>query len=246
MKTILITGSSRGIGKAIAHEAHKEGYRVIVHGKTDSRDLQQIHEALSGSQKTFFDIGNKKEVEECIKKLISEVGAIDVLVNNAWVAKNFIADITEVDDAKAIEEWQANVLGTIHCIQSVIPSMLEKKSGNIINIASIKGHANLSTMSTFTFAQTKSAILSMTKSLAKTYSPKWIRVNSISPGYIETDQAQLWNEDTFRRIREGTLLGRIGTPEEIAGIVLFLASEKASYITGSDFLVDGGYMLKGK
>ncbi len=181
-----------------------------------------------------------------MNSLIAEIWHIDILINNAWVAKNFISDIQEVDEEKALEEWRTNILGTIHCIQSVIPNMLDRENGSIVNIASIKGHPNLSTMSTFTFAQTKSAILSMTKSLAKTYSPFWIRVNSISPGYIETDQVALWNEDTFKRIREGTLLWRIGTPDEIAGLALFLASDASSYITWSDFLIDGGYSLKGK
>lgn len=245
-KTILITGSSRGIGKAIAEEAHELGYKVILHGKTDSDALQQTHESLSGSIKTFFDIADKEAVQTSIGELIKQVGQIDVHVNNAGVARNFISDINEVDEEKAMEEWKTNVLGTIHCTQAVIVDMLSRKNGSIINIASIKGHPNLSTMSTFTFAQTKAAIISMTKSLAKTYSPHGIRINSVSPGYIETDQVKLWNEDTFKRINEGTLLGRIGKPSEVAGLVMFLASDKASYITGEDFLVDGGYMLKGK
>ena len=245
-KVILITGSSRGIGKAIAKQAYQEGYKVIVHGKTDSKQLRKTHQELDGSVKTFFDVGNKEETHLAIKKLLSQTKQIDVLVNNAGVAKNFINDISEVDENKAWEEWKTNVLGTIHCIQAVIPQMLKRKQGCIVNIASIKGYPNLATMSTFTFAHTKSAIVSMTKSLAKTYSPQGIRVNCVSPGYIETDQVKLWNEDTFRRIKQGTLLGRMGTPQEIASLVLFLASDKASYITGSNFLADGGYTLKGK
>ena len=137
-------------------------------------------------------------------------------------------------------------MGTIYCIQQVISQMEERKEGNIINISSIKGYSNLATMSTFTFANTKAAIVSMTKSLAKTYSPKGIRVNSVSPGYVETDQVKLWNEETFKRINEGTLLERMATTEEIAQMVLFLASDKSSYITGSNMLVDGGYSIKGK
>ncbi len=124
--------------------------------------------------------------------------------------------------------------------------MLKKKIGSIINISSIKGYPNLATMSTFTFAQTKSAVVSMTKSLAKIYSPKGIRVNAVAPGYTETDQVKLWNEQTFKRINEGTLFGRMAQPEEIAPLVLFLASDEASYVTGSVFLIDGGYMIKGK
>jgi 3-oxoacyl-[acyl-carrier protein] reductase len=132
MKTILITGSSRGIGKAIAHLAHKRGYKVVVHGKSDS------------SIKVVFDIANKVETKTSISKLLSEVGSIDVLVNNAGIARNFISAVDEVDDDKALEEYSVNVLGTLHCIQSVLPSMLERGEGSVVNIFSIKGHPKLS------------------------------------------------------------------------------------------------------
>jgi 3-oxoacyl-[acyl-carrier protein] reductase len=145
MKTILITGSSRGIGKAIAHLAHKRGYKVVVHGKSDSEALNKTCEELPGSIKVVFDIANKVETKTSISKLLSEVGSIDVLVNNAGIARNFISAVDEVDDDKALEEYSVNVLGTLHCIQSVLPSMLERGEGSVVNICSIKGHPNLST-----------------------------------------------------------------------------------------------------
>jgi 3-oxoacyl-[acyl-carrier protein] reductase len=240
MKTILITGSSRGIGKAVAELAHKRGYEVIVHGRTDSNELNQVHENLAGSKKTSFDISDKQATIEAIEKL----GHIDVLVNNAGVARNFLKDISEMDDEKALEEYKTNVLGTLHCIQAVVPSMLTKNVGSVINISSIKGQPNLATTSTLTFAATKAGIISITKALAKTYPS--IRFNTVSPGYVETDQVNDWNEETFKRISDGTILGRISKPEEIAPLVMFLASDDASYITGSDFLADGGYSIKGK
>lgn len=242
MKTILVTGSSRGIGKAIAGLAHKQGYKVIVHGKSDSEELQKTHKELDGSVKAVFDVAEK----EATHKAIRELGHIDVLVNNAGVARNFLKDVSEMDDDKAIEEYRTNVLGTLHCIQAVLPGMLENKAGSIINIASIKGHYNLSTTSTLTFATTKAGLISLTKSLAKSYGDKGVRFNSVSPGYIETDQVSDWNEETFKRINDGTILGRIGNVDEVAPLVLFLASDEASYITGSDYLVDGGYSIKGK
>ncbi len=194
----------------------------------------------------MFDVSDKQATHAAIAQAITQYGSIDVLVNNAGIARNFLKDISELDDDKALEEYRTNVLGTLHCIQAVMPSMLQQGRGSIINIASIKGHYNLSTTSTLTFATTKAGILSLTKSLAKTYGEQGIRVNSVSPGYVETDQVKDWNEETFARISNGTIMGRIGQVEEIAPLVLFLASDAASYITGTDFLVDGGYSIKGK
>jgi 3-oxoacyl-[acyl-carrier protein] reductase len=244
MKTILITGSSRGIGKAIATLAHEKGYKVVVHGKSDSAELKQVHAQLADSIKVIFDVGNKKETHAAIKSLLEEVGAIDVLVNNAGVARNFIKDVAEVDDDKAIEEYRINVLGTLHCIQAVLPKMLEKGSGSVINVSSIKGYPNLATMSTLTYAPAKAGVISVTKALAKSYPS--VRFNVIAPGYVETDQVNDWNDETFSRINNGTIVGRIAKPEEIAPLVLFLASDEASYITGEDYLLDGGYAIKGK
>lgn len=246
MKTILITGSSRGIGKAIAKLAHKQGYKVIVHGKSDSEDLAQAHQELDGSLKVVFDVANKQATHDAIANLLSEVGTIDVLINNAGVARNFLKDVIEADDDKAIEEYRTNVLGTLHTIQAVLPKMLEQQKGSIISIASIKGQYNLATTSTLTYATTKAGVISLTKALAKTYGDKGIRFNTVSPGYVETDQVNDWNEETFKRISDGTIFGRIAKPEEIAPLVMFLASDDASYITGSDFLADGGYAIKGK
>jgi len=125
--------------------------------------------------------------------------------------------------------------------------MISQKSGSVINIASIKAVSNLATMSSFTYSMTKSAIVSMTKSLAKVYtSTKGIRFNVINPGYVETDLVNDWNEDTFKSINDGTLLGRIAKPSEIASLVMFLASSESSYLLGSEIIIDGGYLLQGK
>jgi len=245
-KTILVTGSSRGIGKAVAKLAHKQGYKVIVHGRTDSEELNLIHQELEGSMKTFFDVSDKEEAHKEIGKLLNEIGKIDCLVNNAGIAINNPTDISDVDDEKALKEYKVNVLGMIHCIQAVMPSMIAKRNGSIVNIASVKSYSNYATLSSLTYGFTKSAVLELTKALAKVYTAEGIRINAVSPGYTKTDIAKNWKRESRERVNNGILLDRLANTEEIAPLILFLLSDEASYITGSDFLVDGGYTLKGK
>ena len=244
MKTILITGSSRGIGKAIAELAHKKGYAVILHGKTVSKELVKVSKQLDGSRVVSFDIADKQATHEAIKELISEVGTIDVLVNNAGMGRAGIKDIADIDDEQAVLEYKNNVLGTLHCIQAVLPGMLERGSGAIVSVSSIKGHDYLTSLSSLPYGMTKAGVLSLSKAFAKEYPT--VRFNTVSPGYTKTDMAASWSPETFDKINLGTLAGRIGQPEEIAAAVMFLASEEASYVNGVDLMVDGGFALKGK
>ncbi len=240
MKTILITGSSRGIGKATAILAAQKGYNVIVHGKSDSEELNRTHKEIVGSEKVFFDVADK----QAVRAAIDELGPIDILINNAGIATTGIQDISDVDDESALLEYRVNVLGTLHCIQAVLPEMLKNGGGSIVSLGSIKGQPTLGTMSTLTYAPTKAGVISLMKSLAKAYPS--VRFNSVSPGYVETDQVASWNEETFKRINDGTVLGRMAKPEEIAATILFVASDDARYMTGTDILIDGGYSIKGK
>jgi 3-oxoacyl-[acyl-carrier protein] reductase len=240
MKTILITGSSRGIGKATAKLAAEKGYKVIVHGRTDSQELEATHKEIPGSLKVCFDISDKLATHAVITKL----GRIDVLVNNAGVGYTGIKDVSEINDAHALEEYSTNVLGTLHCIQAVLPGMLEAGTGSVVNVSSIKGHYNLTTLSSLTYGISKAGVIALTEAMAKAYPT--VRFNSVSPGYVETDMAESWPTDTFDRIKKGTITARIAQPKEIAEVIIFLASEASSYMTGTDLLVDGGYLLKDK
>ena len=240
MKTILITGSSRGIGKAIATLAHKQGYKVIVHGKSGSEELNKTQQELDGSLKVVFDVADKQATHEAVANILNEVGAIDVLVNNAGIARNFLKDIAEVDDDKAIEEYRTNVLGTLHVTQAVLPKMLEQQKGSVINIASIKGQYNLATTSTLTFATTKAGIISLTKALAKTYGDKGIRFNTVSPGYVETDLIAQFTDDMRERLYKQNPVGRVCWPSEVAALVTFLCSNQAAFINGEQICIDGG------
>lgn len=245
-KILLVTGSSQGIGRAIAELAFEKGYTVVLHGSKYSQKLDELHKKLKGSFKTYFNVVDKEATQKEIQNIIHQTGRIDAVINNAGVIVNYIKDIQESDDEKALEEWRVNVLGPLHVIQAVLPSMIKSKSGSVVNIASIKGYPNYSTVSSFTYSMTKAAVISMTKSLAKRYSPQGIRFNVISPGYVRTGISNIWSKETWKRMIDGTLLGRIAEPKEIAPLALFLASDEASFITGSDYVIDGGYMLGGK
>jgi|Napbiome12C3dose_1001474.scaffolds.fasta_scaffold00124_5 NAD(P)-dependent dehydrogenase (short-subunit alcohol dehydrogenase family) len=243
---ILITGSSRGIGKAIALQAAKNGYQVILHGKSLSKELKQVQTEIPQSLIACFDVSNKLETQKQFHLIKQKVGRIDALVNNAGWFGNKCDSLEDINDTIAIEEFKINVLGTVHCCQETIPIMLQQGGGSIVNVSSIKGSPNLSTFTSLTYGATKAGVISITKSLAKKYSGNGIRINTILPGYIETDQIKNWTEESFTRIKNGILLNRIGKPEEVASLILFLLSDKASYITGSEFFIDGGYSLKGK
>lgn len=244
--TVLITGSSRGIGRAIALEAAKLGYFVILHGQTLSKDLKQMHRQIPNSSLLCFDVTDKKAVFKQINSAIKMFGRIDALVNNAGWFGNRCNSLDDIDDKKAIKEFSTNVLGTIHCCQAVIPLMIKQSGGSIVNISSMKGIPNLSTFSSLTYGATKAGVISITKSLAKKYAEGGIRINSVLPGYVHTDQVKNFSAETLSRIKNGILLNRMGQPEEIAHLVLFLLSDQAAYITGADFLIDGGYAIKGK
>lgn len=240
MKTILITGSSRGIGKAVAMLAASKGYKVIVHASTDSEQLQATHKEIEGSTKVFFDIADKNAVSDAIGKL----GPIDILVNNAGTGKSRNTDVADVDDEQALKEYGVNVLGTLHCIQAVMPGMVERGGGSIVNVASIKGHYNLTSLKSLTYGISKAGVIALTQALAKEYPT--VRINSVSPGYVQTEMSKGWPPETFEKIKNQTVTGRISQPEEIAQAILFLASDDASYATGADLLIDGGFNIKDK
>lgn len=240
MKTILITGSSRGIGKAVAVQAASRGYKVIVHASTDSEQLKETHREIKGSIKTFFDISDKESVDTEVAKL----GPIDILVNNAGIGRSRNYDISDADDEQALKEYKVNVLGTLHCIQAVIPGMVERGTGSIVNTASIKGHYNLTSMKSLTYGISKAGVIAMTQALAKEFPA--VRINSVSPGYVKTEMSKGWPPETFEKIKNQTIVGRISQPEEIAQAILFLASDDSSYVTGTDLLIDGGFNIKDK
>lgn len=236
MKTALVTGGSRGIGAAVCRRLAEDGFRVVVHFNRNKEKAEALARELT--EKTGLphlalpaELAERVQVEE----LFRLAGPVDVLVNNAGIAQQkLFTDITE-DDWRRM--FAVDVDGVFRCCQCALPHMIHEKSGCIINIASIWGEIGASCEVHYSAA--KAAVIGLTKALAKELGPSHIRVNCVSPGVIDTEMNAMFDEETMRDLCESTPLGRIGSPEDIAAAVSFLASDAASFITGQTLSVNG-------
>lgn len=240
-KTILITGSSRGIGAAVAKLASARGAKVVLHGKSESEGLLSLAKELS-AEHIVCDVADKQAVETSVNNLLERVGKIDVLVNCAGIV--LPVPFLDADDDNWLDQYKTNTLGTVHMVQAVVPSMQNNKYGRIVNTSSIRGINSMATARVMGYSLSKAAIGNLTSALAKELAPD-ITVNSVAPGFTLTDMSKTWN-DTVRNQVKTALLGRGAEPSEIAEAILFLASDKASFITGQTLIVDGGYEISGK
>ncbi|HIS78355.1 elongation factor P 5-aminopentanone reductase [Anaeromassilibacillus sp. An200] len=236
MKTALVTGGSRGIGAAVCRRLAEDGLRVVVHYNQNKGKAEALVRELT--EKTGLphlalpaELAERAQVEE----LFRLAGPVDVLVNNAGIAQQkLFTDITE-DDWRRM--FAVDVDGVFRCCQCALPHMIHEKSGCIINIASIWGEIGASCEVHYSAA--KAAVIGLTKALAKELGPSHIRVNCVSPGVIDTEMNAMFDEETMRELCESTPLGRIGSPEDIAAAVSFLASDAASFLTGQTLSVNG-------
>lgn len=238
-KVILITGSSSGIGAATARLAKEYGATIILHGRIESEELKKIAQELNCDY-IFCDVADKTAVDAEVQRILKKVERIDALVNCAGIAPR--PSFMESTDEVWLDVFKVNVLGTVHFCQSVIPVMQKVKSGRIVNIASIR--ANIGTSGKPVYSATKAAIVNLTSVLAKDFAPD-IYVNAVSPGYTDTPISKNWDEKVWKQVNTA-LVGRIAQPKEIAEVILFLASDRASFITGQTIIVDGGYSISGK
>lgn len=239
-KVIVITGSSRGIGGATARLAKERGAKVVVHGRTDSEELQRLASELDAF-KICCDIADKAAVVREVKRVVEKFDRVDMLVNSAGYVKS--KPFLELEDQDFYDDFNVNLLGTVHFCQAVIPHM--EAGSSIVNISSIRGIPNLASARTMPYSVSKVGVLSLTIGLAKEYGPA-IRVNCVTPGGTETDMAKTWSDELRRKYNEESLLKRVAQPEDVAKTILFLASDEASVITGKILSTDGGYEIYGK
>ena len=240
-KVALVTGSSRGIGRAIALLFAKEGAKIIVNcSKTEVKAKQVVDEIKKlGSDAIAIkcDVSQEKEVKKMINKAIKKFGKIDILVNNAGI----VYDIPLFE--KTLEQWKKtidiNLIGVFLCSKYASEHMKKNNSGTIINITSTSGMNTLNPVSA-DYDASKAAIISLTKNLSEELAPN-IRVNSIAPGWVDTEMNKDLPKDFIEKEKKKIFMKRFAKPEEIANVALFLASDEASFMTGSNVLIDGEY-----
>jgi len=242
-KIVLITGSSKGIGKQLALDFALEGATVIINAFHDTNTLDETFNILKTYTDKCYsiccDVSNPTDVSDMFTQIYKKYGRIDILINNAGISDyNLITDI-EIERINKI--ISTNLTSAIYCSKEALKSMLKNKSGVIINVSSIWGKYGASYE--VTYATSKGGLDTFTKSLAKEVGPSNIRANAVSCGFIDTEMNNSISEsDKNYFINEHTMLGRCGNVNDVSNLVLFLASESASYITGQIIGIDGGFI----
>ena len=241
MKTVLITGGSRGIGKAVAMKFAENGYKIIINYVSDKTDTEQLKKELlqAGAADILLikaDVSNSEDVKNMVKETIEKFEKIDVLVNNAGITKdNLLMRMSEEEFDKVI---QINLKGTYLVTKEVTRYMMKKKKGSIVNLASVVGVAG--NAGQCNYAASKAGIIGLTKSVAKELASRNIRANAVAPGFIETDMTNVLKDDIKENINSQIPLKRMGTAREVAELVYFLGEDASSYITAQVINVDGG------
>ena len=234
MKKAVVTGGAGGIGAAICRELAKDGYQVFIN-YSNSRDKAERLAEETGETAVGFDVTD----EAAVRDFFNKEKDIDLLVNNAGISE--IDLFTSIQQEKSRRIMEVNLIGAMNCARAVLPDMIHRKSGCIINISSMWGQCGASCE--VDYSASKAGLIGFTKALAKEVAPSGIRVNCVAPGFIMTEMNSRFSEEDLELIREDIPLGIFGEPRHIADAVSFLASERAEYITGQIIAVNGGMVI---
>lgn len=243
MKVAIVTGSSRGIGKACALRLAKDGFTVVInysHSESEAKNVLNEIESFGGSGMIYrADVSKLDEVKAMMRDVSKTYGQIDVLVNNAGIVRDeYLLMLTPETLDKCFD---LNVKGYFYCAQQAVLKMFRKKSGVVINMSSVSGILALAGQSVY--SATKGAVNSLTQTMAKELAPYGIRVNAVAPGFIETEMLNALSDEKKQEYLNAIPMHRLGTVEDVANVVSMLASDAASYITGQIITVDGGISL---
>lgn len=239
--TVWVTGSSRGIGRAIAERFAREGHRVVIHCRTRRAEADALCAALKAERLSAMvvqgDVSSEADVLRMAEEIRTHFGPVEILVNNAGLAlgQQLLTDcsVEEFDRVFAV-----NVRGAFLCSRAVLPNMVQKQRGSIVNVSSMWGVTGGSCE--VPYSASKAALIGMTRALAKEVAPSGIRVNCVAPGFVQTEMNAHLPADVVEDIRQDTPLMTLGTPEDIAATVRFLALEDSRFMTGQVLCCDGG------
>ncbi len=230
-KTALVTGASRGIGRAIATELARAGAQVVIGYRSGADEALALADEL-GARAVQADVSDPSAAA----RLVEEAGDLDILVNNAGLTRDGVLARMSDEDWRTVLE--TNLSSVFYTCRAVTRSMMRKRAGSIVNVSSIVGvHGNWGQTN---YAASKAGIIGFTKSLARELGSRGVRANVVAPGYVKTQLTDVLPEDATKAMLDNTPLGRLGEPEDVAGAVRFLCSDEASFITGEVLLVDGG------
>lgn len=242
-KCALITGATRGIGKQIAITLAKQGYNIALNYRKENEELENTKKEIEeiGVQVLAVkgDVANFEDCEKFVKQTIERFGQIDVLVNNAGITKDMLLMRMKKEDFEQVID--TNLVGTFNVTKNVVPYMMKARSGRIINISSVVGISGNAGQTNY--SASKAGIIGFTKSLAKEIASRNILVNAVAPGFIETNMTDVLKDDVKQEIAKNIPLRRMGTAQDVANVVKFLASDDSSYITGQVINVDGGMLM---
>jgi 3-oxoacyl-[acyl-carrier protein] reductase len=239
-KVVLVTGGSRGIGRACAVAFGKAGATVVLsYAGNDAAAEEAVRLAGPRARAVKFDVADTAACARCIEEVLAREGRLDVLVNNAGVAVDGLA--IRVKDEDWDRQLDTNLKGAFALARAAARPMMKQRSGAMVNVVSVVGE--MGNVGQAAYAASKAGLIGLTKALARELSSRNIRVNAVSPGFIDTDMTSKVTGELRERLVEAVPLGRLGTAEEVAAGVLFLASDAASYTTGEVLKVNGGMYM---
>ncbi len=242
-KVAFITGGTRGIGKQIAITLAKEGYDIAINYRKENEDLKDTKQKIEMQNVKCFtvqgDVSNFDDAERMVKEILEKFNKIDVLVNNAGITKDMLLMRMKKEDFESVID--VNLVGTFNITKNVIPCMMKNRNGRIINVSSVVGISGNAGQSNY--SASKAGIIGFTKSLAKEVGSRNILVNAVAPGFIETQMTDILKDELKEEIIKTIPLRKMGTVQDVANVVKFLASDDSSYITGQVINIDGGMLM---